>query len=120
MFSLPPSTTSKARSTAELLNARSVLFIELAAVDGNLSPEEALGIKYRADEELVKTKLPPQYQEFVPLFSRRDSDVLAERRPGVDHKIEPIGPVTGGCPTPSCRIEEHNSCRLSGRSTAVS
>ena len=70
------------------------LFLELAAVDASLSPQEALEIKYRADEDLVRTKLPPQYQEFAALFSRRDSDALPDRRPGVDHKIELTGPNT--------------------------
>ncbi len=76
------------------IERKELLSVELAAVDGSLSPQEALEARYRADEDLVKTKLPAQYQEFVPLFSRRDSDVLAERRPGIDHKIELTGPNT--------------------------
>ena len=64
------------------------LSVELASMNGDLSPEEALEAKYTQDDELVGKKLPAEYQEYAPLFSRRASDELPAHRQGVDHQIE--------------------------------
>ncbi|RMJ20631.1 hypothetical protein PHISP_08499, partial [Aspergillus sp. HF37] len=40
------------------------------------------------DEEVVRQRLPAQYQEFADVFSKRESDTLPDYRPGVDCKIQ--------------------------------
>ncbi|KAG9244403.1 hypothetical protein BJ878DRAFT_567608 [Calycina marina] len=74
------------------LEAIDSLQVEPAAMDPELSAEQALEAKYQADGELAKKKLQARCKDFESLLSRRDSDTLPDPRPNVDHKIELTGP----------------------------
>ncbi|EKD19704.1 hypothetical protein MBM_01656 [Drepanopeziza brunnea f. sp. 'multigermtubi' MB_m1] len=60
--------------------------IQIASMNG-VNPAQALSVKYAVNDAKVDLELPFEYAEFKDLFSKKASDVLAVRRPKVDHKI---------------------------------
>jgi hypothetical protein len=53
----------------------------------NRAIEDALRLKNEATREQILAKLPPNYADFVNVFSKSQNDELLPYRPS-DHKIE--------------------------------
>src|SRR5690606_1181535 len=63
-------------------------------------------------DEVLKTKVPSEYHDYLDLFKKKEGDKLPPHRPHVDHKIEL---VPGGQPTfgPLYNLSETEAKELS-------
>lgn len=70
------------KTERELATEEAVFAVSLADV------EKALSLKAPKTEQELRTHIPAQFHDLLPLFMKKEADKLNPHKPGVDHKIK--------------------------------